>query len=239
VALAAKLMSVRAIIVMPDNAPRIKREATAAYGAEIITCAAVDREKVCAAQIAAHGHTLIHPYDNTDIIAGQGTAAFELLSDTGPLDLLFAPVGGGGLISGTALAAAALAPKCRVIGVEPESAADAGQSWRSGRVHTLEQVPNTAADGLRTRYVGERNLGVMREHVADMLTVTEAEIFATLNFLWNHMKLVVEPSAAVALAPVLHGRYALPQSARVGVVLSGGNVDLPQLLADYNQFFDA
>jgi threonine dehydratase len=237
VALAAQLLGVTAVVVMPQDAPPIKRAATAAYGAQIIPCAAVDREKVCAAEIDAHGYTLIHPYDNDDIIAGQGTAAYELLQKTGPLDFLFTPVGGGGLLSGTALAAAALAPECKVIGVEPETAADGQKSWQTGQVHRLAEVPATAADGLRTRFVGERNLAVMRRYVHDMLTVSESDIFATLHTLWYRLKLLVEPSAAVALAPLYNGRLIPPPGSRIGVILSGGNVDIPQLLSTYGHLF--
>ncbi len=226
VALAAKLLGIPAVIVMPEDAPPIKRQATAGYGAEIVPCRAIDREKITAELIARHGYTLIHPYDNNDIILGQGTAAAELIQEVGHLDLLFTPVGGGGLLSGSALAAAALSSGCRVIGVEPEIAADANQSWRENKIVTLDHVPQTIADGLRTRYIGERNLDVMHAYVHDMLTVTEAEIRETLAFIWSFMKIVVEPSAAVALAPLFTGKYAAP-GARVGVILSGGNVTLP------------
>ena len=227
-ALAAKLLGVKATIVMPDNAPAIKKAATAGYGATIVTCPAIERENVCAQLIADHGYTLIHPYDNPHIIAGAGTAALELLQEVGPLDLLFTPVGGGGLLSGTALAAAATQPDCRVIGVEPATANDAQRSWQTGEIVRLTAVPDTLADGLRTRFVGEHNLPIMRQYVSDMFTVTEEEIIATLQFLWTRLKLVVEPSAAVALAPAFMGKISQPGQ-RIGVILSGGNVDVAQI----------
>ena len=227
-ALAAKLLGVPAVIVMPDDAPAVKREATAGYGAKIVTCAAADREKISAQLAQEQGYTLIHPYDNDQIIAGAGTAAWELFEETGPLDLLFIPVGGGGLISGSALAAARLSPNCRVIGVEPASGNDAGLSWREGRIHTLPTVPTTLADGLRTRFIGRRNLAIMRQHVHDMLTVSEEAIVDTMYFLWTRLKIIVEPSSAVALAPLLTGSY-LGTGQRVGILLSGGNVDVNHL----------
>ncbi len=226
VALAAQMLKIPAVIVMPQNAPPIKRRATAGYGATIIPCQAIDREKVTADLVARHGYTLIHPYDNNDIILGQGTAALELFEEVGELDLLFVPVGGGGLISGSALATAALSPRCRVVGVEPTLAADAGRSWRENQVVVLDHVPATVADGLRTRFVGDRNLAVMRRYVHDMLDVSEQEIVSALEFIWTYMKIVVEPSSAVALAPLLSKNYA-PAGSRVGVILSGGNISLP------------
>jgi threo-3-hydroxy-L-aspartate ammonia-lyase len=231
VALAAQLLGVPATVVMPDDAPPVKREATAGYGARIITCPAVERERLSARLAREEGLTLIHPYDNDAIIAGQGTAAWELFDEVGELDLLFVPVGGGGLISGSALAAAGRAPDCRVIGVEPATAADAGESWRSGVVQRLEQVPATLADGLRTRFVGERNLAVMRRHVYDMTTASEDEIVDALRFIWQRLKIIVEPSGAVALAPLLGGRYRRP-GLRAGIIFSGGNVDPFALAAE-------
>ena len=225
VALAAKLLGISALIVMPEDAPPIKRQATEGYGATIVLCPAIDRDKVTAELINQHGYTLIHPYDNNDIILGQGTAALELFDEVGPLDLLFTPVGGGGLISGSALAAGSLAPHCIVTGVEPAIAADANQSWRENRIVKLDHVPNTIADGLRTRYIGERNLDVMQRYVHDMRTVTEQEIKDSLQFIWNYLKIIVEPSSAVALAPLLSGAYAA-ENKRAGVILSGGNVSL-------------
>ncbi len=227
-ALAAQLLGIRATIVMPEDSPAIKQAATAGYGATIVTCPALAREAVCADLIAKHGYTLIHPYDNPHIIAGAGTAALELLQAAGPLDLLLAPIGGGGLLSGTALAAAAVQPNCRVLGVEPASANDAQQSWQTGEIVRLTAVPTTLADGLRTRYVGEHNLPILRQYVTDILTVTEDEIVTALTFLWTRLKLVVEPSSAVALAPLLTGKIA-GQGQRVGVILSGGNVDIAEI----------
>jgi threo-3-hydroxy-L-aspartate ammonia-lyase len=226
IALAAQLLGVKAVIVMPENAPAVKRAATLGYGAEVVDCAAIDREKVTADLIDQHGYTLIHSYDNPHIIAGQGTAALELLEEVGQLDALFLAVGGGGLISGSALAATLKSPACRVIGVEPETAADANRSWREGQVHILEQVPDTIADGLRVRYIGRHNLAVMRRHVHDMTTVSEADILQTLEFVWSRLKIVIEPSSAVALAPLFTGQYPL-EGKRVGIILSGGNVNVP------------
>ncbi len=226
VALAARLLGVKAVIVMPEDAPEGKRAATIDYGARIVPCEAIDRERVTAELVAEHGYTLIHPYDNDNIILGQGTAALELFDEVGTLDTLFVPVGGGGLISGSALAAATCSPSCRVIGVEPAIAADANRSWREGHVDVLDHVPQTIADGLRTRYIGERNLAVMREHVHDMITVTEDEIVQTTAFIWTYLKIIVEPSSATALAPLLAGKYQ-PVGQRVGVILSGGNVNMP------------
>lgn len=237
VALAANLLGVKAVVVMPEDAPAIKRIATAGYGAEIVNCQAIERESVTETLIARYGYTLIHPYDNADIISGQGTAAWELFEETGDLDYLFVPVGGGGLISGSALAASAMAANCQVIGVEPVNAADAGRSWREGRIFTLDQVPDTIADGLRPRHIGDLNLKIMSQHVADMITVSEQEIVSALRFLWERMKIIVEPSSAVALAPLLAGRGPTAGH-RIGIILSGGNVDIQQIasLLEVSQF---
>jgi threonine dehydratase len=231
-ALAAQLLGVKATVVMPDDSPAIKKAATAGYGAHIVTCPAIERDKVCAALIAEHGYALIHPFDNWEIIAGQGTAVLELFEEVGDLDLLFVPVGGGGLISGSALATALKSPNCRVVGVEPAAGDDANQSWRDGRITTLPAVPDTIADGLRTRAIGERNLAVMGRYVQEMTAVPETAIIETLKFLWQRMKLVVEPSAAVALAPLFTGQYTAPGQ-RVGVILSGGNADVA-MIAPYS-----
>ncbi len=224
-ALAAKLLGVSAVVVMPDNAPANKRAATASYGAEIVACNAVDRERISAELVASHGYTLIHPYDNDHIILGAGSAAHELFDEVGALDGLLVPVGGGGLISGSALAAAAHAPNCQVIGVEPDRADDANRSWRSGQIVTLDAVPDTIADGLRTRFIGQRNLTVMRQYVHAMTTVSESDILETLEFIWTYFKIIVEPSSAVALAPLLMG-HIQPPGPRIGVIISGGNVNV-------------
>jgi len=229
-ALAARLLGVRAVVVMPADAPPNKRAATEGYGAEVVPCDALYREEVTAQLIADHGYTLVHPFDNDNIIAGQGTAALELFDEVGPLDYLFVPVGGGGLISGSALATQLRAPECRVVGVEPALGADANRSWRSGEVYKLEAVPATIADGLRTRAIGSRNLALMRRYVSDMTTATEEEILAALEFIWARLKIVVEPSSAVALAPLLASNYPVPAGARVGVLLSGGNVNVAAFL---------
>lgn len=226
IALAARLLGVRALVVMPDDAPSNKRAATEGYGAEVIACDALHREEITAELIAKHGYTLVHPFDNDDIIAGQGTAALELFEDAGPLDYLFVPVGGGGLISGSALAAHLRSPGCRVVGVEPELGADANRSWREGSIHRLDTVPQTIADGLRTRAIGRRNLDIMQRYVSDMTTAGEDDILDALEFIWARLKIVVEPSAAVALAPLLSGRFAVPTGARIGILLSGGNVNI-------------
>ena len=226
IALAARLLGVHAVVVMPEDAPPNKRAATEGYGAEVVGCDALFREEVTAQLIAERGYTLVHPFDNDDIIAGQGTAALEMFDEVGPLDYLFVPVGGGGLISGSALAAQLRSPGCRVVGVEPELGADANQSWRSGEIYKLDAVPATIADGLRTRAIGRRNLEVISRYVADMTAVSESEILEALEFLWGRLKIVVEPSSAVALAPLLSGSYPLSPGARIGVLLSGGNVNV-------------
>ena len=228
VALAANLLGLKATVVMPWDAPIIKRDATVGYGAKIIPCEAIERELVTNQLVEEFGYTLIHPYDNDQIIAGQGTAALELFSEIGDLELLFVPVGGGGLISGSALAAAALSPDCEVTGVEPETADDANRSWREGRIISLDIVPNTVADGLRPRSIGKRNLRIMRRYVANMITINEEAIMESLRYIWQRMKIVVEPSAAVALAPVLSGQIDV-HGKRVGILLSGGNVELSKV----------
>ncbi|MCB8934945.1 MAG: pyridoxal-phosphate dependent enzyme [Candidatus Promineofilum sp.] len=226
IALAARLLDVKATVVMPEDAPPNKRQATAAYGATIVPCDALVREEVTARLIEENGYTLIHPFDNPHIIAGQGTAALELFDEVGPLDYLFVPVGGGGLISGSALAAQLRARRCRVVGVEPAAGDDAGRSWRSGEIIRLDTVPDTIADGLRTRAIGHLNIEIMRRYVSDMTSVSEAEIMAATEYIWSRLKIIVEPSAAVALAPILSGHYEMPPGSRIGVLLSGGNVSL-------------
>ncbi|HEX8271163.1 MAG TPA: threo-3-hydroxy-L-aspartate ammonia-lyase [Longimicrobiaceae bacterium] len=226
VALTGRILGVKTAVVMPDNAPAAKVEATRGYGAEVILYdpATGSREELAARLREERGMTLVPPYDHADVVAGQGTAALELLEEAGPLDAVLAPCGGGGLLSGTALAARAVAPGCRVVGVEPELADDATRSFRTGELQRVVNPP-TIADGLRTPYLGTITFPLVRAHVDDMRTVSEAGIVEAMRFLWTRTKLVVEPSGAVPVAALLAGIPEL-RGARVGVVLSGGNVDL-------------
>ena len=226
VALAGLLLGIRTAVVMPADAPPPKVAATRGYGAEVIL---YDRETGSREEIAERlreerGMALIPPYDHPDVIAGQGTAALELLEEAGPLDALLAPCGGGGLLSGSALAARGAAPGCRVVGVEPETADDATRSFRTGELQRVHNPP-TVADGLRTPSLGAYTFPLVRENVDEMRTVAEGEIVEAMRFLWTRTKLVVEPSGAVPVAALLGGMPEL-RGARVGVVLSGGNVDL-------------
>jgi threonine dehydratase len=226
VALTGRMLGVRTTIVMPADAPAAKIEATRGYGAEVIL---YDKETQSREELAEQlrkerGMSLIPPFDYADVVSGQGTAALELLEDTGPLDALLTPCGGGGLLSGSALAATALSPGCRVIGVEPELADDATRSFRTGTVQSVRNPP-TIADGLRTPSLGRITFPLVRAHVADMRTVTERGIVDAMRFLWTRMKIVVEPSGAVPLAAVLADPDAF-RGMRIGIVLSGGNVDL-------------
>ncbi|HEY0394629.1 MAG TPA: threo-3-hydroxy-L-aspartate ammonia-lyase [Candidatus Elarobacter sp.] len=225
VALAAKLLGVPATIVMPSDAPALKLAATRGYGAEVVE---YDRERMNRAELAAsiaaeRGATLIPPYDDPAIIAGQGTVALELIEDAGALDVLLVPLGGGGLLAGCCLAAAALSPGVRIYGVEPEAGDDWVRSWRENRIVSIP-VPNTIADGQQTQAPGERNWAIVRALGAGVVTVTDDEIRAAMRFAFERLKLVVEPSGASALAALLAGRVDA-RGARAGVVISGGNVD--------------
>ncbi len=225
-ALAGKLLGVRVLVVMPSDAPRVKREATLGYGAEVVSYdpQTEEREEVAGRLRQERGMTLIPPFDHPQVIAGQGTAACELIEAAESLDLLVAPCGGGGLLSGTAIAAKALLPGCRVVGVEPEGADNGNRAFRSGRIERVER-PLTFADGLRPKALGEHTFAVIRESVDGMLTVSEAEIRSTLHFLWTRMKLIVEPSGAVGLAALFHRKLGA-EGLRTGVILSGGNADV-------------
>jgi len=227
-ALAARRRGVRAWIVMPENAPPIKRNAVAGYGASIRTCepTLAAREAALEEVVAETGAEFVPPYNDNRIIAGQGTAALELLQDTGELDAVVAPVGGGGLLAGTAIAVTSLLAGTEVIGAEPRGADDAYRSLEAGRIIPMQE-PRTIADGLRTS-LGERTFPVLRERVSAIVTVSEDTIVAAMRGIWERMKIVVEPSAAVALAAVLEApeRFA---GKRVGLILSGGNVDLDRL----------
>jgi threonine dehydratase len=224
-ALAGQLLQVPVCVVMPRTAPAVKRAATAGYGAEIIPCepTLADREATVAREIQTRGFVLVHPFDDWRVIAGQGTAALELLRQTGALDLIITPCGGGGLLSGTALWVSGNRASTKVIGAEPANADDAHRSLASGRILPSND-PKTIADGLRTS-LGTKTFALIRRHVSAIVTAQESEIVEAMRFLWERLKLVVEPSAAVPLACLLNGR---PQAfgSRVGVIVSGGNVDL-------------
>jgi threonine dehydratase len=231
VALACRLLGAQATIVMPGNAPAAKRRATLGYGARIVAYdpAREKREEVAERLRREGDPVLIPPYDHADVIAGQGTAARELFGEVGALDMLLVCCGGGGLLSGSALAARALAPGCRVVGVEPELADDATRSFRTGVLQTVSN-PQTIADGARTPSLGTLTFPLVRQHVDDMATVSDDDLVRAMRFVWERMKLVVEPTGVLGLAAALSGRVDVRRK-RVGVILSGGNVDLGQALA--------
>ena len=228
--LAAKIAGIKAVIVMPENAPKVKVEATKGYGAEIVVCGSKpgDREEAVKPLIKKYGYTLIHPSDDPKIFHGAGTAAFELIKDVGTLDYVFAPVGGGGLLSGTAIATKGLLPNAKVIAVEPQNANDAYKSFKSGKIH-LSINPNTIADGLRTQ-LGPNTFKVVREKVDEIILVSEEEIVDAMQFLWERMKLIVEPSGAVSLAGVLSKQIDISNK-KLGIIISGGNIDLTDFFA--------
>jgi len=225
VALAGNLLKTGTTIVMPADAPKVKLEATRGYGGEVIVYQkGEDREEIAARLAKARGLTLIPPFDHPHIIAGQGTAAKELFEDAGALDALLVPCGGGGLLSGCALAAKHLAPGCRVIGVEPAAGDDATQSFKTKTLKVIP-VPDTIADGARTTSLGKITFPLVLNNVSDMLTVSDEELLRSMFFLWERMKMVVEPTGALAACAVLEKKVKL-EKLRVGVILSGGNVDL-------------
>jgi threonine dehydratase len=233
IALAGRLLDIPRVIVMPADAPSVKRQATIAYGGEVVTYdrAKDDREAIGRRLSAERGLTIIPPYNHADIIAGAGTAARELFQDVGPLDWLFVPVGGGGLVSGSALSARALSPGCHVIGVEPAAGDDATRSFRTKSLQTV-QNPDTVADGARTPSLGSLTFPLVLDLVSDMMTVDDGWLLKTMFLLWERLKIVVEPTGALGAAGALSGSKDLKGS-RVGVILSGGNVnvaDLPQWL---------
>ena len=229
-ALACRLLGARATIVMPENAPRAKRCATEGYGARIVAYdpAREKREEVAERLRQDGDPVLIPPYDHADVIAGQGTAARELFEQAGALDVLLVPCGGGGLLSGSALAARALAPSCRVVGVEPELADDATRSFRTGTLQTVSNPP-TIADGARTPSLGTLTFPLVRANVDDMATVSDDDLVRAMRFAFERLKLVVEPTGVLGLAAALSGRVSA-RGKRVGVILSGGNVDLAYAL---------
>jgi threonine dehydratase len=230
VALAGKLLGIPRVIVMPADAPRVKLEATRGYGAEVVVYEKnQDREKVAGNISSVRGLTLIPPYDHPHVVAGQGTAAKELIEDAGPLDVLLVPCGGGGLLSGCALAAKHLSPQCRVIGVEPAAGDDATRSFKTKTLQTVKD-PDTIADGARTPSLGKVTYPLVLRYVDDMLTVTDPELLKWMFFLWERMKIVVEPTGALAACALLEKKLDA-KGKRVGVVLSGGNADIKALAA--------
>jgi threonine dehydratase len=226
IALAARLHDVRAVIVMPSDAPAMKLAATRAYGGEVVPYDRYteDREAIGRRLAEEQGLTLVPPYDHPDVIAGQGTAAKELFEEVGPLDVLVAPLGGGGLLSGSALAAQALSPGCRVIGVEPEAGNDGQQSFRSGDIVTIP-VPTTIADGAQTLHLGDLTFPLIRDLVDDIVTVPDVALVEAMAFFASRMKVIVEPTGCLAAAAVF-GRQVDVTGKRVGIILSGGNIDL-------------
>jgi threonine dehydratase len=228
VALAARLRGVPAHIVMPDNAPAVKKAAVAGYGGTIMYCAPTlaARESTLERVVHETGATFIHPYNDARVIAGQGTAVLELLTDVADLDVIMVPVGGGGLLSGTAIVTAALFQSTQVIAAEPEAADDAYRSLQAGKILPAND-PRTIADGLRTS-LGELTFAIMQQHVQQIVTVSEETIVSAMRYVWERMKIIIEPSAAVPIGVLLEKKVDLTGK-RIGVILSGGNVSLDQL----------
>ena len=226
IALSASLLGISSTIVMPNDAPASKVAATKGYGGNVVLYDRFteDREAIGKNLAEQHGLTLIPPYDHPDVIAGQGTAAKELIEDAGELDTLFVCLGGGGLLSGSALSARALAPHCKIYGVEPEAGNDGQQSFRSGSIVHIE-TPKTIADGAQTQHLGAHTFAIIRRDVNDILTATDAQLIECMRFFAMRMKLVVEPTGCLGLAAARDLKSQL-QGQRVGIIISGGNVDL-------------
>ncbi len=229
VALSARLLGMPATIVMPSNAPKAKLDATEGYGARVVRYdPAEDRREVVAQQIVTEtGATLIPPFDHPDVIAGQGTAAAELIEDAGPLDALLVCCGGGGLLTGSAIAAHAMSPGCTVIGVEPELGDDMTRTYQTKAPQRLTAVPDTIADGARTMGPGVLTLPLLLQHVDGMVTVSDLDLVHAVRFAMLRMKLVIEPSGALGLAAMMSGKVSI--TGRVGIIVSGGNVDAEML----------
>jgi threonine dehydratase len=228
IALAGQVLDIPRVIVMPSDAPAVKRIATEGYGGEVVLYdrEREDREAIGQRLALERGLTLIPPYDHPHIIAGQGTAARELIEEVGALDFLFVPCGGGGLLSGSAISAHAMASGCRVIGVEPAAGDDATRSFRTKQLQTVHN-PKTVADGARTPSLGALTIPLLLQYLSDMTTVDDPTLLRTMFYLWERLKMVVEPTGALGAAAALEGTTPL-RGARVGVVLSGGNVDMTQ-----------
>ena len=228
VSLAAKNLGVKANIVMPENAPQVKKEAVMGYGGIITECESTIQAREATANkiVTETGATFIHPSNDMDVILGNATAGMELLEEQPDLDVVLTPVGGGGLVAGTALAAHYYGANCVVVGGEPMLSDDAYRSLQSGKIEGNETV-NTIADGLRTT-LGDKNFPIIKEHVAGIIRVTEDEIIAAMRLVWERMKTIIEPSSAVALAALIRGKEDF-QGQKVGIIISGGNVDLEKL----------
>ena len=231
VALSARLLGMPATIIMPLDAPASKVAATRGYGAQVVTYDRYteDREQIGRDLAARHGYTLVPPYDHADVIAGQGTAAKELFEETGPLDAFFVCLGGGGLLSGSALATRALSPGCRLYGVEPEAGNDGQLSFRSGAIVHID-TPRTIADGAQTQHLGQLTFPIIRRDADDILTVSDAELVEAMRFFAARMKLVVEPTGCLGFAAARAMKDGL-KGKRVGVLISGGNVDIDRYAA--------
>jgi len=228
IALAAKTVGTKAYIVMPNNAPQIKKNGVSALGGEIIECEPTleARETTVQEVIDQTGATFIHPFNNYDVIAGQATASVELIAEVDDLAVIMAPVGGGGLLSGTALATYYLLPNAEVIAGEPEGAADAVLSFKTGKIEKAPYI-KTIADGLMTN-LGDKTLEIILQHVKDIITVSEEEIIMAMRLIWEQLKIVIEPSSAVPFAALLKNKERF-KGKRVGIILTGGNVDLGKL----------
>ncbi|MBV8465552.1 MAG: threo-3-hydroxy-L-aspartate ammonia-lyase [Burkholderiales bacterium] len=233
IALSARLLGVAAVIIMPEDAPPVKIEATRGYGADVVLYDRYkqDREALGRQLAEERGATLIPPFDHPHVMAGQGTAAKELIEEVGELDIFLAPVGGGGLMSGAATAVRALSPRCRIIGVEPEAGNDVQQSFRKGEIVAID-TPRTIADGAQTQSPGKLTFPIIRDLVDDIVTASDAELIEAMKFFAARMKLVVEPTGCLAPAAVFNGKVDVTGK-RVGMILSGGNVDTARLA----QFF--
>lgn len=226
VALSAQILNIPATIIMPLDAPAGKVAATKGYGGKVVVYDRYtdDREQIGRDLAEKHGLTLIPPYDHPDVLCGQGTAAKELLEEVGPLDALFVPLGGGGLLSGCALATRALAPACRLYGVEPEAGNDGQRSFRTGSIVHID-TPRTIADGAQTQHLGQVTFPIIQRDVDDILTATDTELIDCMAFIATRMKLIVEPTGCLGFAAARNMRHAL-KGKRIGIVLSGGNIDM-------------
>ncbi len=236
--LAATMQGIPCTIVMPSNSPSVKIEATRGYGANIVLCEPTleSRESTAQELIQKHGYTLVHPYNNPTVIAGAGTAALELIEEVGTLDYILTPVGGGGLLSGTSIATKGLCPDAKVIAVEPKNADDAYRSFKSGEL--LPSIdPKTIADGLRTS-LSELTFSIIRKYVDDIITVEEKEILDAMRLSWERMKMIVEPSGAVPLAGLLSHKERFEPRSRIGIIISGGNVDLDGFFREFSRLIE-